>query len=239
MSETALLVLEAKGLTKSYVMGGRPLEVLRGVDLTIHAGETLAIVGSSGAGKSTLLHLLGLLDRPTTGQVLFRGSDVGSLSRTARSRLRQQHIGFVFQFYHLIPELNALENVLLPLMMKHSITSWFGAKAKERERGRALLRTLGLAEREGHRPSQLSGGERQRVAIGRALIGDPDVVLCDEPTGNLDEATSREISDLLFQLKQQSGKTFVFVTHDLDLAQRADRVVRLVHGRVETFAPAS
>ncbi|MBL8768368.1 MAG: ABC transporter ATP-binding protein [Planctomycetes bacterium] len=232
-------VLEAKSLTKSYVMGGRALDVLRGVDLTIHAGESLAIVGSSGAGKSTLLHLLGLLDRPTTGQVLFRGSDVGSLSRTARSRLRQRHIGFVFQFYHLIPELNALENVLLPLMMKHSIASWFGAKSAERERGRALLARLGLSERAGHRPSQLSGGERQRVAIGRALIGDPDVVLCDEPTGNLDEATSREISDLLFELKQDSGKTFVFVTHDLELAQRADRVVRLVHGRVEPFVAAS
>lgn len=232
-------VLEAKSLTKSYVMGGRALDVLRGVDLTIHTGESLAIVGSSGAGKSTLLHLLGLLDRPTTGQVLFRGSDVGSLSRTARSRLRQRHIGFVFQFYHLIPELNALENVLLPLMMKHSIASWFGAKSAERERGRALLARLGLSERAGHRPSQLSGGERQRVAIGRALIGDPDVVLCDEPTGNLDEATSREISDLLFELKQDSGKTFVFVTHDLELAQRADRVVRLVHGRVEPFVAAS
>jgi lipoprotein-releasing system ATP-binding protein len=236
MSEPVLL---AKSLAKSYVIGGRTLEVLRGVDLAVTPGETLAIVGSSGAGKSTLLHLFGFLDRPTTGQVIFRGKDVGSLSRTMRSKLRQAHIGFVFQFYHLVPELTALENVLLPLMMKHSIASWFGAKSKEKERARALLNTLGLSQREQHRPSQLSGGERQRVAIGRALVGDPDIVLCDEPTGNLDETTSREISDLLFEVKRTSGKTFVFVTHDLELAQRADRVVRLVHGRAEPFVAAS
>ncbi|MFH0946820.1 MAG: ABC transporter ATP-binding protein [Planctomycetota bacterium] len=230
MSET---ILETRALEKRFVMGGKSLEVLRGVDLAVRRGEIVAVVGSSGAGKSTLLHLLGLLDRPTAGEVLFEGKPTATIRSPERARIRRRRVGFVFQFYHLIHELNALENVLLARMMDFSVMEWWRRRGQEHERARSVLDRLGLSERLGHRPSELSGGERQRVAIARALVSDPDVVLCDEPTGNLDEITAREIIDLLFSLQQSTGKTFVLVTHDRDLAARADRTLVLSAGRLE------
>jgi lipoprotein-releasing system ATP-binding protein len=226
-------LLATRGLAMSYAVGGRSLPILTGVDLEVLPGEVLAIVGSSGAGKSTLLHLMGLLDRPTAGQVLFRGEDVGSKSRRERALIRRRHVAFVFQFYHLIHELTALDNVVLSAMLRHGPLRWLGRRSAERARAAALLERLGLEDRLEHRPNQLSGGERQRVAIARALIGDPDLVLCDEPTGNLDERTSREIADLLFELRRETQKTFVWVTHDQDLAAKADRVLRLHLGKIE------
>ncbi len=226
-------ILEAKGLFKSYVMGRETLDVLRGVDVTVAAGEVLSIVGSSGAGKSTLLHLLGLLDRPTRGEVLFRGRSMGGVRAAELARVRREHIGFVFQFYHLIHELTALENVLLARMLDHSTFEWLRVRRAERERATEQLAALGLQDRLRHRPTELSGGERQRVAIARALVSDPDVMLCDEPTGNLDERTAAEIADLLFALNETTKKTFVLVTHDRDLAQRGGRVLTLHAGRIE------
>jgi len=227
MNET---ILETRALTKQFVMGGKSLEVLRGVDLSVRQGETVAIVGTSGAGKSTLLHLLGLLDRPTSGEILFDGLATTVLRAGERARIRRRRVGFVFQFYHLIHELTALENVLLSRMMDFSILEWWGRRREERARAEEQLVQLGLGERLRHRPPELSGGERQRVAIARALVSDPAVVLCDEPTGNLDETTAQEIIELLFELKRSTGKTFVLVTHDQDLAGRADRTLILHAG---------
>jgi len=227
------VILATRDLRKSYAVGGRSLEILSGIDLEVRKGEVLAVVGSSGAGKSTLLHCMGLLDRPSGGEVQFQGEDVGSKSRRERSLIRRHHVGFVFQFYHLVHELTALQNVLLARMLHFKPMAWFGVRAEERRKAKALLERLGLADRMTHRPNQLSGGERQRVAIARALISDPDVVLCDEPTGNLDERTSREIAELLFELKQETGKTYVWVTHDPDFAGQADRVFRLHLGKIE------
>ncbi len=226
-------LLETKALAKRYVMGRETIDVLRGVDLRVQAGEVVAIVGASGAGKSTLLHLLGLLDRPSGGELFFRGAAVGQARSSERARIRLRHIGFVFQFYHLIHELSALENVLLPRMMERSTFAWWGKRHAERARARAQLEALGLGERLAHRPAELSGGERQRVAIARALVSDPEVVLCDEPTGNLDEHTAAEIAELLFDLSRRTRKTFVLVTHDLELAGKADRVLTLHAGRLE------
>ena len=223
-------ILESRGVTKTYQVGGESLDVLRGVDLQVHEGEVLAIVGSSGAGKSTLLHVLGLLDRPSKGEVFFRGRSIGDARASERATLRLHHIGFVFQFYHLIHELSALENVLLSRMMDASTLEWLGRRKAEHRRAADVLETLGLGARMKHRPSQLSGGERQRVAIARAMVSDPDVLLCDEPTGNLDEKTAEEIIEVLFNLREETGKTMVLVTHDLELAARADRSVTLHKG---------
>ena len=228
------IILETRGVTKQFVMGGKSLDVLRGVDLTVKRGETVAIVGSSGAGKSTLLHLMGLLDRPTAGEILYDQVPTSSQRASERASIRRRRVGFVFQFYHLIHELTALENVLLSRMMDFSILEWWRRRREERSRAEDQLVRLGLGARLQHRPAELSGGERQRVAIARALVSDPDVVLCDEPTGNLDETTSQEIVDLLFDLKESTGKTFVLVTHDRDLAGRADRTLVLHAGVLET-----
>lgn len=228
--------LETRALEKRYLVGGKTLEVLRGVDVQVLRGEVLAVVGSSGAGKSTLLHLMGLLDSPSAGEILYEGKAVGSIRARDRARIRLRQVGFVFQFYHLIHELTALENVLLSRMMDLSITQWWGSRRRERERAAEQLTALGLEDRLHHRPAQLSGGERQRVAIARALVSDPDLVLCDEPTGNLDENTAEEIADLLFDLNRTTAKTFVLVTHDRDLAERADRTLVLHAGRVENLA---
>ncbi len=224
-------ILEVCGLRKSYRIGGREIGVLRGIDLALARGEMVALLGASGAGKSTLLHCLGLLDVPTGGSVRLRGVDASSLSFAQRARTRNREIGFVFQFYHLIPELDALENTLLP--------RWIGpgagplrSKREARERAGELLGRLGLAERLRHRPAQLSGGERQRVAIARALFADPEIVLCDEPTGNLDSKTGGEIVDLLLALNRESGKTFVIATHNPELARRCPRRVRIEDGKI-------
>ena len=226
-------VLSAKGLVRRYRMGSETLQILRGVDLELRHGETVAVMGRSGAGKSTLLHQLGLLDRPDEGSLTVAGVDAVRLSVRARARLRNRQIGFVFQFYHLLSELNALENAVLPLMIREDLRGWSRRGRAARQRAAQLLDELGLGHRLKHRPSQLSGGERQRVAIARALVADPGVLLCDEPTGNLDERTSEVIADQLLNLARRHGHALIMVTHDPELAERADRTLMLHDGRLE------
>ncbi len=225
-------LLRTVNLTKSFSLGRREIPVLRGVDLTIQEGEMLALLGESGAGKSTLLHLLGLLDTPTDGQVLYQGQSVQELSEAERARLRHRQIGFVFQFYHLIPELTALQNVKLGQMMLKGPLEYLRQRKAVHDQATELLKSVGLEDRLGHRPSELSGGERQRVAIARALISDPRVILADEPTGNLDSTTAHGVLDILFRLNREQNIAFVIVTHNHDLAQRCDRVVQLKDGVV-------
>jgi lipoprotein-releasing system ATP-binding protein len=228
----AAIVLHATGLQRRYRMGQEVIEVLRGLDLVLRSGESVAIMGRSGAGKSTLLHLMGLLDRPDAGSLQIDGVETSRLSRAGRARLRNRHVGFVFQFYHLLPELSAVENVMLPLMIQHGPLGWLGQRGAARTQALDLLDELGLASRARHRPAKLSGGERQRVAIARALVGHPRLLLCDEPTGNLDERTSETIADQLFQLTARHGHSLVLVTHDRELAARAHRRLLLHDGRL-------
>src|SRR5262245_61360014 len=232
MSE-APVVLAATGLSRSFRMGQETVHVLRGVDLQLRAGESVAVMGRSGAGKSTLLHLLGLLDRPDGGSLQLDGQTATGLSRAGRARLRNRLVGFVFQFYHLLPELSALENALLPRMIAVGALRWRAERRAAHEQARALLDELGLGDRLRHRPARLSGGERQRVAIARALVGKPRLLLCDEPTGNLDERTSGVIADQLFELSRKHGTALVLVTHDKELAARANRLLVLHEGRIE------
>jgi ABC-type lipoprotein export system ATPase subunit len=222
--------LRVEDVVKDYPSGETTLRVLKGITLEVEQSKITAIVGPSGAGKSTLLHILGFLDRPTSGDVVYRGQRLSKTDKVEQARTRNAKFGFVFQMYHLLPELTAQENTLLPLMIRHSTGEWLGNRGSLHEKGRALLARLGLAERLHHLPSQLSGGERQRVAIARALIGDPDVVFCDEPTGNLDAATSLEIQKLILELSKETGKTFLIVTHDPNVAGMAHRQLRLVDG---------
>ena len=224
--------LHVESVEKVYRTGEKDLKVLKGVTLDLREGEILGIVGPSGSGKSTLLHLMGFLDRPTAGEVSFRGAKLSLADSAEQAYIRNHKFGFVFQMYHLLPELSALENTLIPLMIRTGIFEWFGKGAALRRGARALLERLGLGERLHHRPHQLSGGERQRVAIARALVGDPEVVFCDEPTGNLDAATSLEIQSLIRELSRETGKAFVIVTHDATVAALAGRVARLVDGRL-------
>jgi len=233
----APVVLRAEGLQRRFRMGREQVQVLQGADLVLRAGETVAVMGRSGAGKSTLLHLLGLLDRPDEGRLQLDGVATAGLSRGARARLRNRLVGFVFQFYHLLPELNALENVLLPRRIAHGPLRWMSERRAAREQARTLLDELGLADRARHRPSRLSGGERQRVAIARALVSRPRLLLCDEPTGNLDERTSEVIADQLFDLSARHGTTLVLVTHDRDFAARAGRLLWLHDGRLQPLDP--
>jgi lipoprotein-releasing system ATP-binding protein len=219
-------MLDARNLHKAYVMGGRNLEVLRGIDLTVQRGEFLALRGASGAGKSTLLHLLGGLDLPNRGEILFDGVNLLKLPSRALAQLRNRRVGFIFQAYHLLPELSALENVMLPARMAR--LSPAGAEARARE----LLDRVGLARRAAHRPYELSGGEQQRVAIARALVNQPDLILADEPTGNLDSHTGGEIIQLLYALGAERRATFVIATHDATIAARAPRVIELVDGQL-------
>ena len=219
-------MIQARGLRKVYKNGAKELEVLKGIDLKVGKGEVLAVLGPSGAGKSTLLHLLGGLDSPTQGEVLIGGIDIYSLGDRERARLRNRKIGFVFQFYHLLPEFDALENVMLPLLIK-------GENGKGwRERAAGLLRSVGLEGRMNHRPGELSGGEQQRVAIARALINDPELLLCDEPTGNLDSETGKNIIDLLWELNKSRKMTLMIVTHDVQIAKDAKRVLHIRDGRI-------
>ena len=231
-------VLAAASVTKSYRLGKREIPVLRGVDLSIQPGERVALLGASGAGKSTLLHVLGLLDAPTTGEVRYDGHAVQSLSIKERARLRHRHTGFVFQFYHLIPELTALQNVLLARMMGESMFGYLAKRGALRREASELLAKVGLQDRLHHRPSELSGGERQRVAIARALITQPRILLADEPTGNLDSSTAQGVIELMFSIQQERGLAFLLVTHDERLAARCDRVVRMKDGRVVDAAGA-
>jgi len=225
-SEGAKALIEARDVSKTYTTGKRELTVLRGVNFTAVRGEFVALQGASGAGKSTLLHLLGGLDQPNRGEIVFDGQPVAQLSNRWLAHLRNIKIGFVFQAYHLFPEMNALENVCLPARMARV------APAETAERGRALLKRVGLGERMTHRPTELSGGEQQRVAIARALVNNPSVVLADEPTGNLDSRTGEEIMELLLALRAERQTTLVIATHDFRIAARAPRVVQLVDGQV-------
>jgi len=223
--------LRAVGVTREYRDGERTLRVLKGIDLCISRGEVVAVVGPSGAGKSTLLHILGALDRPTGGQVLLDDVSVYSLPDRARARMRCERVGFVFQMYHLMPEFSALENVMLPAMVDSGARAAARAGACGRRAG-ALLTDVGLAERSHHRPSTLSGGEQQRVAIARALMNNPEVLIADEPTGNLDEVAGAEVLSILWRLNEGSGQTIILATHDRELAELADRVVVLQDGAV-------
>jgi len=216
----------ASGIRKHFSTGDDGLEVLKGIDLAIDRGEVVAIVGPSGVGKSTLLHILGGLDTPTAGAVRFGGSDVFSLGEAERARLRNRHIGFVFQFHHLLPDFTALENAMMPLLVQGQEAE--GARARAEE----LLGRVGLEDRLSHLPAELSGGESQRVAVVRALVTEPDVVLADEPSGNLDEKRSAELHDLMWDLSLDLGRALVIVTHEAALADRADRVVHMQDGRV-------
>ncbi len=225
-------VLQSCGVHKSYAIAKREIPVLRGVDLAVEHGEKVALLGASGAGKSTLLHLLGLLDTPTRGEVRYDGRAVQDLPVGARARLRHEHVGFVFQFYHLIPELTALQNVALARMMGTSVLSYLPRRRQCRAQATEMLEKVGLGERLHHRPSELSGGERQRVAIARALLAEPKIVLADEPTGNLDSQTAAGVVELMFSIQRERGLAFLLVTHDEQLAQRCDRIIRMKDGVV-------
>jgi ABC-type lipoprotein export system ATPase subunit len=220
-------ILSARAATKTYQLGKRSLEVLRGISLEVMRGEFVALRGSSGAGKSTLLHLFGGLDTPNAGEIWFAGKNLNALPESELARLRNTRIGFVFQAYHLLPELDALENVCLPARMAR-----IPAEQAER-RGRELLARVGLAARVDHKPYELSGGEQQRVAIARALINEPELILADEPTGNLDSHTGTEIIDLLVNLRAEKNTTLIVATHDASVAARAPKTVHLVDGLVE------
>lgn len=226
-------VLSARGLVKSYRKGSHEVPVLRGVDFSVKPGEFVAIVGQSGSGKSTLLHLLGTLDAPDAGQIHFEGNRIDNLAASGRELLRNRYFGMIFQFYHLLPELTTLENVLMPVMIAEGAWKYWIRKRKHAERAEKLLELVGLSHRLTHKPKELSGGEMQRAAIARALLTEPKVLLADEPTGNLDQQTGQEILQILRTLNAEQGLTVVMVTHDLAIARQAHRTVRLVAGRVQ------
>jgi len=229
MSKAAI---HARDLHKSYRLGRVRLDVLRGVSLSVEAGEFAAVVGASGSGKSTLLHVLGLLDVPDKGQVALDGVETHALSSIRRNTMRCREVGFVFQFYHLLPELNVWENVLLPARVASTAPGWLRRRRDAHRRAADVLDQLGLGERLRHRPMELSGGERQRVAIARALMNAPKLLLADEPTGNLDSKTGRHIMSVLKRFHRDAGQTILMVTHDVSLAEEADRTLHLVDGRL-------
>ncbi|MFQ5828242.1 MAG: ABC transporter ATP-binding protein [Candidatus Methylomirabilia bacterium] len=218
-------LVQARELEKEYRSGPERVRVLRGVTLSLRAGEAVALVGASGVGKSTLLHLLGALDRPTSGQVLFDGKDLSACSESELARFRRTKVGFIFQFYNLLGEMTALENAMLPALLKRRPLE------EARELAAQALSEVGLGDRQRHRPGELSGGEQQRVAIARALVGQPRIILADEPTGNLDPKTSEIIFDLFLRLQAERGLTLMVATHDPELARKVDRAYRLVDGR--------
>src|SRR5437899_6978542 len=224
-------LLAGLDLEREYRTGPEIVRVLRGAAVEIRAGEVVALVGASGVGKSTLLHLLGALDRPTAGRVVFQGEDLFSRGEPALARYRRQDVGFVFQFYNLLGDLTALENAMVPALLQRA------SPAEARERAAVALAEVGLGDRLDHRPGELSGGEQQRVAVARALMNGPRVILADEPTGNLDPKTSEVVYDLFLQLQATCGIAFLIATHNPDLARRADRIYRLVEGRAREVGP--
>ncbi|QDU26859.1 P-loop containing nucleoside triphosphate hydrolase [Anatilimnocola aggregata] len=226
-------VLAAKQVKKSYFKGKLEVPVLRGVDFAVQPGEFVAIIGQSGSGKSTLLHLLGTLDAPSAGEITFEGNRIDNLPTASRDVLRNKYFGMIFQFYHLLPELSMLENVLAPLMISDGIWKYLCNRGKYSARAKELLDMVGLSHRLTHKPKELSGGEMQRTAIARALMSQPKVLLADEPTGNLDQQTGEEILSLLKKLNEEQGLSIIMVTHDQAIARQAHRIVRLVEGRVQ------
>ena len=231
-------MLQAQKLEKTYRRHAMAVRVLTGLDLDVRTGEFLSIIGASGSGKSTLLHLLGTLDAPDGGRVLLDGARIDDLPARERDRLRNRTFGYIFQFYHLLPEFNALDNVLMPAYISHSTLNWWKSRRRWRRRAEELLTKVGLSHRLRHRPRELSGGEMQRVAIARALLMNPRVLLADEPTGNLDAEAGGEIVRLLRDINRDEGVTIVMVTHNTEIVSATDRVVRMVGGAITADTPA-
>ena len=231
--------ISAVALSRAFEKGEHAVPVLRGVDISVGRGELLSVVGQSGSGKSTLLHILGLLDAPNSGEVRLQGQRIDDLPDATRDELRNRVFGFVFQFYHLLPELTLLENVLSPLMIRYSAWDYWKKRKQLRDQAREMIETVGLSHREKHKPTELSGGEMQRTAIARSLVARPEILLADEPTGNLDAHTSREIMDLLRKLNEDRQLTIVLVTHDEAIAAAGDRTVRLTEGRCQVLGEAA
>lgn len=231
--------VSALAVQKSYRKGEHSVPVLHGVDISARRGEFLSIVGQSGSGKSTLMHLMGLLDSPDVGEVQLEGQRIDDLPERTRDELRNRVFGFVFQFYHLLPELSLLENVLTPMMIRHSIWSYWTRRREYQDRAKQMIDKVGLSHRLTHKPSELSGGEMQRAAIARALVSHPEILLADEPTGNLDAKTGREIIDLIARLNERERLTIIMVTHDKSIASEAHRTVTLREGRIESLTDAA
>lgn len=238
-SKTRVSYLRALAISRAYSKGQVKVPVLRGVDLCVGRGEFVSIVGKSGCGKSTLMHLFGLLDTPDTGEVRLEQNRIDDLPAATRDELRNRIFGFVFQFYHLLPELTLLDNVLTPLMIRYSAWEFWRRRKEFRDLACAIVKKMGLDHRLRHRPSELSGGEMQRAAIARALIGQPEVLLADEPTGNLDAVTGREIMEMMARLNEEEGLTIIMVTHDESIARQANRIVRLTEGRIQGLEEAA